>query len=117
MSERYCPYCGQQHPADARFCMYCGYMLSDEPATPAPAAPGADRAPYASPDPGREPGERGLNWAAIGAALLAFIGLRHASRRARHAAIVFVLFMLFFGCPMACGLVSLAVEWLNQLFH
>jgi len=96
--------------------MYCGYMLSNGPAAPATAEADTNSAPQPAPTPVPEI-EKGPNWAAIGAALLAFIGLRHASRRARQATIVFALFMLFFGCPLACGLVSMIIEGFSQLFH
>jgi len=109
MNKRYCPECGHEHPADARFCMYCGYMLTDGPAPPAPAETGG------KPAPAHAPQERGTDWAAIVAAILAFVGLRHASRKARQTAVVIALFMIFFGCPMACGLVSLVMQWFNQL--
>jgi hypothetical protein len=100
--------------------MYCGYMLNDvahsSPDSPrpmeirnapasVPVAPSWDSAPA-----------KGTDWAAIVAAILAFLGLRHASRRAGQTAIVIVILLLFFGCPMICGFMAFAMEWFAQLF-
>jgi len=107
VSTRYCPECGHEHPADARFCMYCGCMMPDA----------AGRQPTLPPEPAPAPQSQGTNWAAIAAGFLAFLGLRHASRKARQTAIVVILFMLFFGCPMMCGFVAFVMEWFAALFQ
>ncbi|HEY0714896.1 MAG TPA: hypothetical protein VGF45_19605 [Polyangia bacterium] len=43
MSERPCPHCGADHGPEARFCSITGAALSDAPAAPASAKPGAGR--------------------------------------------------------------------------
>ena len=66
--------------------------------------------------PRYSPGE-GTNWAAIVAAVLAFWGLLRVSRKARSWAVLFVLFMVFFGCPMACGLTMGLLDQIAGLFR
>jgi hypothetical protein len=100
MSSQYCPECGHEHPAEARFCMNCGLALTRQP-----AAPGAQRR------------EAGTDWAAIAAAVLAFLSLRHVSRRARNTFLVLAFLMFFFGCPMMCGFVAYVMEWIGRLLH
>jgi hypothetical protein len=48
--------------------------------------------------------------------LLAFVSLRHLSRKARGAAFVILFLLLFFGCPMVCGFVMYVMEWFARLF-
>lgn len=97
MSDRYCPECGQQNPAGARFCMQCGYALAGEPAA--------------------RPGSQGTDWAGIVAAVLAFLSLRRMSPRARNMTLLVVFLVLFFGCPMVCGFVGFVMEWAASLFR
>ncbi|MEJ2209821.1 MAG: zinc ribbon domain-containing protein [Anaerolineae bacterium] len=108
MSSTYCPECGHQNPAEARFCMNCGHPLAGQPARAAQAnaAPTAVR-----------PGSEGTDWAGIVAALLAFLSLRRMSRKARGTAIVIAFFVLFFGCPMVCGFMAFTMEWAANLFQ
>jgi len=116
VAERTCSECGRVHPADARFCMYCGYLLSDEPAASQnPASnPGTAQHDAAAAYPA---GERGTDWATIVAAVLAFLGLQHMTRKARQTTVVIVLLMMFFGCPMVCGFVAFVMEWFGSFFR
>jgi len=113
MSRRFCPECGHENPAEARFCMGCGFSLTNEerslaeegrlpPMTAAPPAPAQSE---------------GADWAGIVAAVLAFLSLRHMSRKARGTAIVITILVLFFGCPMVCGFVMFAMDWFAQLIR
>ena len=113
MSSPYCPECGHQHPTDARFCMYCGYLLTNDPATPVPGAPGTVERPA----PAQAPQDRGPDWRAIAAAFLAFLTLQHMSRKARQTAVIITILMLFFGCPMVCGFMAFVMEWFGRLFQ
>ena len=107
-----CASCGREYPADARFCMYCGYMLNGESTEIAPPGVREAAAPAA---PTAQDG--GMDWAAIAAAFLAFLSLRHLSRHARQITILFFFFMMFFGCPMICGFVVYVMDWFANLFH
>ncbi len=102
----FCPQCGHENPARAHFCMNCGAALDE-------------RLPAEGGRAGQWPsvGDEGVNWATVVAAALAFWGLLRASRKARGMAVMFTLVMLFFGCPMACGLVAFAVETFAGLFR
>jgi uncharacterized membrane protein YvbJ len=102
MSEQYCPECGHKNPGEARFCMQCATPLAGQQS---PAA--------GSGSPQRER----TDWATIVAAVLAFLSLRHMSRKARDTTIVVLLLMLFFGCPMVCGFMAFAMEWFARLFQ
>lgn len=103
MNNKYCPECGHENPAGARFCMDCGYPLAGQPArVPPPAA---------------RPDSEGADWAAIAAAILAFLSLRHMSRKARGTTFVIGFLVLFFGCPMVCGFVAFVMEWAANLFR
>ena len=96
--------------------MYCGYMLADGPIpgrNPASSPPRSQNNGVA-PDPEQE---RGTDWAAIVAAVLAFLGLRHMTRKARQTTIVVVLIMMFFGCPMVCGFIAFVMEWFGSFFR
>jgi hypothetical protein len=108
MNEQYCPECGHQNPVEARFCMGCGCALAAQP-VPRAASPGQAAIPAAP--------RRGTDWAAIAAAVLAFLSLRHMSRRAQGTAIVIAFFVLFFGCPMVCGFVMFVMEWVSSFFQ
>jgi hypothetical protein len=109
VSTRYCPECGHNHPSDARFCMQCGCMLPD--------AAGQRSAPVPAPESAPAPQGQGINFAGIATGFLAYLGLRHASRKARQAAFLVIFFMLFFGCPMMCGFVAFVMEWFAALFR
>jgi hypothetical protein len=110
MTKRFCGECGQEHPADAKFCMYCGYMLNGEPVEVGPnTAQGNTPAPATQ--------DKGIDWGTIVAALLAFFSLRHMSRQARQATIFVVFIMMFFGCPMVCGFIAFVMEWFANLFQ
>ena len=120
MSQQFCPECDHGNPIEARFCMECGSRLAG-PGTPIQAngfgqstarQPVAERA---APDHRRSNG--GTDWAAVAAALLAFLSLRHLSRRARNTTIVIAFLVLFFGCPMVCGFVMYVMEWIARLFQ
>ncbi len=107
MSRQLCPECGHDNPGDARFCMECGAALGE-------------RLPAAPPGPARSappPKEEGVNWAAIVAAVLAFLSLRRASRKARGLTVLLILFMAFFVCPMACGFGVYVVDQFFGLFR
>ena len=90
----FCPQCGHKNPAAANFCMNCGAALGEE--LPVEAGKAGQWPPV---------GDEGVNWATVVAAALAFWGLLRASRKARGVTVMFVLFMVFFGCPVVCGLV------------
>jgi len=96
--------------------MYCGYILADGPLPDQNAVPGPARVPNGSvtPHPAQE---QGTDWAAIVAAILAFLGLRHMTRKARQTSIVIVLIMMFFGCPMVCGFIAFVMEWFGSFFR
>lgn len=95
MSKQFCPSCGTENPGDARFCMACGHDLGRE-VPPAPPATVAQ--------------DRGTDWAAIVAAILAFLSLRRMSRRARGTIFVLLFLFLFFICPMVCGFLYYIAE-------
>lgn len=116
MNERTCSECGRVHPPDARFCMYCGYLLSDGPVPSQNPAPGPGVAQDNS-TPAHPAGDRGTDWAAIVAAFLAFLGLQHMTRKARQTSIVIVLLIMFFGCPMVCGFIAYVMEWFGSFFR
>jgi len=105
MSRQFCPGCGHENPIDARFCMECGCLLTGEPAA---------RQLAAYPPPAEDTGP---DWGAIAAAALAFLSLRHLSRRARGPVILITFFVLFFGCPMVCGFVMFVMDWFAQLIR
>ena len=121
MSSRYCPDCGHQHPAEARFCMYCGYMLNGEPGAiegnPGPATARATASAVDMSAGTDQAAPARTDWGTIIAALLAAIGLHRMSRKARQTAIVVVILMMFFGCPLVCGFIAFVMEWFAQLFH
>ena len=107
MSKQFCPECGHENPGEARFCMDCGHSLTGEPSqrsiqSSASATPSSNG---------------GTDWAGIVAALLAFLSLRHMSRKARQTTIVIAFLVLFFGCPMVCGFVAFVLEWIGRLFQ
>jgi uncharacterized membrane protein YvbJ len=108
MSNRYCPECGQQNPAGARFCMQCGYALAEAP---------AQAGQLAQAGPAARPGSEGTDWAGIVAAVLAFLSLRRMSPKARGMTLLVVFLVLFFGCPMVCGFVGFVMEWAASLFR
>jgi hypothetical protein len=126
MSDQRCPECGQENPTEARFCMHCGVSLIDQPAPrPSPVlveGSGEGAALYV-PSPGQHAAPAGparpksTDWAALAAALLGFLSLRHMSRRARDTVLVIAFLMLFFGCPMVCGFVAFGMQWFSTLFH
>ncbi len=115
MNQQYCPECGHENPGEARFCMDCGYALSDRP------APTMGRKPIqgmvGGRDPVTTPVDTGTDWAGIVAAILAFLSLRHMSRKARQTIIAITFLVLFFGCPMACGTVMFIVDSFVRLFQ
>lgn len=118
MTKRSCPGCGHEHPADARFCMYCGYLLTDGPAVGEnPGPDGQPRSVVPADASPAAPTDRGTDWAAILAAFIAFLSLRRMSRQARQTTIIIVLLMMFFGCPMVCGFVAFVMEWFANLFQ
>ena len=121
MANQYCPECGKENPADARYCMACGLALDDDgrsqqiigvSTTRANGSPIGGRAAGAAPA-----GESGTDWAEIAAAALAFLGLRHLSRKGRQTAIAITFLVLFFGCPMVCGFAMFLVESFAALFQ
>ena len=111
MSNYYCPECGHQNPADARYCMNCGALQMGAPSTGA-----ADR--YVPPPP---PSGGDTDWTsnlgAIIAAVLAFLSLRHVSRKIRQTTALLVFLMLFFGCPMMCGCIMAIMQGFVRLFQ
>ncbi len=126
MNRQHCPECGQENPGEARFCMHCGASLIDQPAprrSPSVVEGKAEGAALYVPSPGQSTApaasaqEKGADWAAIAAAILAFLSLRHMSRRARDTVLVIAFLMLFFGCPMVCGFVAFMMQWFSNLFH
>jgi hypothetical protein len=126
MSEQHCPECGKENPGEARFCMHCGTSLIDRPApvrstsTVEGTAGGAGLyvpSPGQSPAPAVPAQEKATDWAAIAAAILALLSLRHMSRRARDTFLVIAFLILFFGCPMVCGTVAFVMQWSSNLFH
>jgi hypothetical protein len=126
MSKQHCPECGQENPIEARFCMHCGFSLIDQPPprlSPVLAEGKAEGGALHAPSPGQNMApagsarEKSNDWAAIAAALLAFLGLRHMSRRARDTVLVIAFLMLFFGCPMVCGFMAFVLQWFSNLFH
>lgn len=118
MSQQFCPECGHGNPIEARYCMECGSPL-DSPGAQAqdnrPEQNIAGQPVAARAGPAPQPSGRGTDWAAIAAALLAFLSLRHLSRRARNTTIVIAFLVLFFGCPMVCGFVMYVMEWFARL--
>lgn len=120
MANQYCPECGFELPATARFCMDCGASLESD-LTPAGAGAEAKRgrqvaAQQPAPAAAQQPPSKGLDWTAIAAAVVAFFGLRHLSRGARNTVVLLAFLFLFFGCPLICGFVMFAMEWLARLF-
>ncbi len=105
MSRQFCPECGHENPAEARYCMNCGHTLGGEP------APSTTRPSYPAVQ------QDGTDWASIVAAILAFLSLRRMSRKARQTTIVLTVLLLFFGCPMVCGFAAFAVESITKMFH
>lgn len=96
--------------------MYCGYMLADEPLPGQNPAPAPATAHTNNVTPGAD-GQQGTDWAAIVAAVLAFLGLHHMTRKARQTTVVIVLIMMFFGCPMVCGFIAFVMEWFGSFFR
>jgi hypothetical protein len=115
MNQQYCPECGHENPVEARFCMDCGYALSGRPTLAVGREPGQRMVGGPHPIPTR--GDSGTDWAGIAAAVLAFLSLRHMSRRARQTTIAITFLVLFFGCPMACGTVMFVVDSFLKLFQ
>jgi uncharacterized membrane protein YvbJ len=111
MSKTYCPQCGYANDAEARFCMDCGYRLESN----VQQAGGQQLAGGTAAPASRE--HEGTDWASIVAAVLAFLSLRRASRKARGMTVVIVFLVLFFGCPLVCGLIGLVVQWFGNLFQ
>jgi hypothetical protein len=110
VASQYCPECGYELPAGARFCMDCGASLAGD-LTPASAQEAAREAA-----PVQRPQGTGTDWTAIATAIVAFFGLRHLSRGARNTFVLVAFLFLFFGCPLICGFVVFAMEWLARLF-
>ena len=107
MNRQFCPECGHENPGEAQFCMSCGHSL----ATGVASRQTAQQAPaYQTPD-------EGTDWASIVAAVVAFLSLRHMSRKARGTAIAITILVLFFGCPMACGFATFVVDSILKLFQ
>lgn len=107
MSRQFCPECGHENPGEAQFCMSCAHPLTTEAASrqtaqPAPVSPAADS---------------GTDWASIVAAVVAFLSLRHMSRKARGTVVVVTILVLFFGCPMVCGFATFVVDSVLKLFQ
>jgi hypothetical protein len=115
MNRQYCPECGHENPVEARFCMDCGHPLDG----PAPVAAGGGYVPSGSRGTARshQREDGGTDWAAIAAAVLAFLSLRHMSRKARDTTIVIAFLTLFFGCPMACGFLMFVMDWFARLLQ
>ena len=111
VSQQSCPDCGHDYPIEAKFCMECGSPLVDPGAQVQGSGAGAK---IVALDHQRSSGCPA--WAAIAAALLAFLSLRHLSRRARNTTIVIAFLVLFFGCPMLYGFVMYVMEWFGRLF-
>jgi hypothetical protein len=107
MKELYCPECGHQNPTQARFCMRCGHSLAGYP----PLTEGEGQ-----PATARSGGED-TDWATILTMVFAALGLRHMSRKAREIGCLLLFFLLFFGGPMACGLVMFLANSLVELFR
>lgn len=107
MSTQFCPECGHENPGEARFCMDCGRPLTGEVAL--------TRA--AEPTPISRPHDHGLDWAGIVAAILAFLSLKHLSRKARQTILIITFLMLFFGCPMICGFATYVIDSILKLFQ
>ena len=110
MVNKYCPECGYELPAGARYCMDCGASLAGDP-TPA-------RARQAVPEEAsiQQSQSTGTDWTTIATAIVAFFGIRHLSRGARNTMVLLAFLFLFFGCPLICGFVMFAMEWLARLF-
>jgi hypothetical protein len=126
MNKQHCSECGQENPVEARFCMNCGLSLTGEPATRHPRSATEGKAEMAalyvpSPAHSTAPADpsraKDTDWAAIAAAIVAFLSLRHLSRRARDTVLVIAFLTLFFGCPMICGFVAFVMQWFSNLFH
>lgn len=126
MSEQHCLECGRENPSEARFCMHCGTSLIERPApkrstSTVDGKTGGAGMYVPSPEQGTAPAvpaqEKSTDWAAIAAAILALLSLRHMSRRARDTVLVIAFLMLFFGCPMVCGFVVFVMQWSSHLFH
>ncbi len=101
MSRQFCPECGHENQAEARFCMNCGHALAGEVS---PAS--ADKARGT-----------GTDWLGIVAAILAFLSLRHMSRKAWQTTIVIAFLVIFFGCPMVCSFAMFGVDSVLKLFQ
>jgi hypothetical protein len=110
MTQQFCPQCGHENPIEAKFCMECGSPLASLGTRTQGSEAVVERA---APDLQRSSG--GTDWAAIAAAVLAFLSLRHLSRRARNTTIVITFLVLFFGCPMVCGFAMYVMEWFARL--
>jgi hypothetical protein len=61
--------------------------------------------------------DSGTDWATLVAAVLAFLSLRHMSRKARQTTVVVALLFVFFGCPMVCGFAMYMVDSVLRLFQ
>ena len=105
MRHKTCPECGHSNPVQARFCMNCGTALAGQLA----------KGPVGNSASANRPDQGGTDWGAIVVAVLGFLSLWRASRRARQGTIVVVFLMLFFGCPMACGTTAFLVEAVTRL--
>ena len=120
MSQQFCPECGHGNPTEARFCMDCGSLLASPGVPVHDQESGQDRSGHSVSErtaPVYQPNSGGTDWAAIAAAVLAFLSLRHLSRRARGTAIVVAFLVLFFGCPTVCGFAMYVMEWFARLFQ
>ena len=104
---KYCPECGLPNPRQARFCMDCGAPI----AVTAHAQSGSSSGQVSAAN------QPGFDWAGIATAFLAFVTLRHLSRKGRQVAVLLVFLGLFFGCPLVCGTVSLFSQALAGLFQ
>jgi uncharacterized membrane protein YvbJ len=115
MKSQYCPECGKENPADARFCMACGLALDSGTSRRAASGSMAETGP--APVASARAGESGTDWAGIAAAVLALLSLRRLSRKGRQTAVVITFLVLFFGCPMVCGFAMFLVESFSRLFQ
>jgi len=106
MTNRYCEECGYVNPGQARFCMNCGapFALQLVPGT------------MGGPVPTLLARSNGTDWRGIMMAMLASLGLWHASRKMRQTFILVLFLMAFFGLPMVCGFVAFMLEWIGRLF-
>jgi hypothetical protein len=87
--------------------MHCGAALgSRQGMPPAGVAGGSALHSQASTD-----------WPSIIAAIVAFLSLRGLSRQARGVAVVAIVLVLFFGCPLVCGFIAYFMDWIARLFQ